>query len=112
MATKSSCVVDESYQLCHMPDAVLGTSPMEDNDNNALVTVQSTAIHIYHLVLCILFVLSTLPGTDGFYVPGLAPQEWKEGDTIPLKAVKMTSVKTQLPYPYYSLPFCDPETKK
>ena len=27
----------------------------------------------------------------------------------PWQAVKMTSVKTQLPYEYYSLPFCKPK---
>lgn len=27
---------------------------------------------------------------------------------VNLKAVKMTSVKTQLPYEYYTLPFCKP----
>ena len=26
-----------------------------------------------------------------------------------LQAVKLTSVRTQLPYDYYSLPFCHPE---
>ena len=29
---------------------------------------------------------------------------------VPLfQAVKMTSVKTQLPYEYYTLPFCQPQ---
>ena len=26
-----------------------------------------------------------------------------------LQAIKLTSVKAQLPYDYYSLPFCEPE---
>lgn len=43
-----------------------------------------------------------------FYVPGMAPVEFKRGDPIDVKAVKMTSVHTQLPYEYYSLPFCEP----
>lgn len=29
-----------------------------------------------------------------------------------LQAVKMTSIKRQLPYDYYSLPFCKPEDGK
>lgn len=45
----------------------------------------------------------------GFYVPGVAPVEFKEADAIEVKAVKMTSSKTQLPYEYYSLPLCKPE---
>ena len=44
-----------------------------------------------------------------FYVPGAEPVDYQEGDTIEIKAVKMTSSKTQLPYDYYSLPFCQPE---
>eukprot|EP01134_Creolimax_fragrantissima_P007106 CFRG7106T1 len=47
VAAQSACVVDESYPLCHMPDAVVGSSQVEDNDDAALVTVQSTAIHVY-----------------------------------------------------------------
>lgn len=31
---------------------------------------------------------------------------------VHIKAVKMTSVKTQLPFQYYSLPFCEPDSKK
>lgn len=45
----------------------------------------------------------------GFYVPGVAPVEFKKGDSIEVKAVKMTSTLTQLPYEYYSLPFCRPK---
>lgn len=45
----------------------------------------------------------------GFYVPGVAPVEFKRGDSIEVKAVKMTSTLTQLPYEYYSLPFCRPK---
>jgi hypothetical protein len=33
-----------------------------------------------------------------------------QGDSLPVKVNKLTSVKTQLPYAYYSLPFCKPET--
>lgn len=46
---------------------------------------------------------------SGFYVPGVAPTDFKEGDAIVVKAIKMTSSHTQLPYEYYSLPFCQPE---
>ena len=44
-----------------------------------------------------------------FYIPGMAPVEFKKGQLIDVKAVKMTSVHTQLPYEYYSLPFCLPK---
>ncbi|XP_011297904.1 transmembrane 9 superfamily member 4 [Fopius arisanus] len=47
--------------------------------------------------------------THGFYVPGVAPVEFKRSQKIDVKAVKMTSTHTQLPYEYYSLPFCLPK---
>lgn len=48
---------------------------------------------------------------QAFYVPGVAPHEFALGDEIYPKAVKMTSIKTQLPYDYYSLSFCEPNKK-
>jgi len=39
-------------------------------------------------------------------VPGMAPTDFKEGDKIDVRAVKMTSSQTQLPFEYYSLDFC------
>lgn len=44
-----------------------------------------------------------------FYVPGVAPVEFIKGQKINVKAVKMTSTHTQLPYEYYSLQFCLPK---
>ncbi|XP_075151295.1 transmembrane 9 superfamily protein member 4 [Haematobia irritans] len=44
-----------------------------------------------------------------FYVPGVAPVEFVKGQKIDVKAVKMTSSRTQLPYQYYSLQFCLPK---
>lgn len=48
---------------------------------------------------------------EAFYVPGVAPVEFKRGARIDVKAVKMTSTHTQLPYEYYSLPFCLPKNR-
>lgn len=55
----------------------------------------------------VLLVLSTL--VNGFYLPGVAPKEYVDGETVPLKVNKLVSSKTQLPYTYYSLPFCTPK---
>eukprot|EP00911_Craspedida_sp_UC1_P002711 UC1_evm1s1990 len=45
-----------------------------------------------------------------FYVPGVAPQEFADGDAVAVKSVKMTSVRRpKLPFPYYHLPFCRPQ---
>ena len=46
----------------------------------------------------------------GFYVPGVAPQDFKKGDSIEVRAIKMTSSHTQLPFEYYNLPFCKPQS--
>ncbi|XP_036179667.1 transmembrane 9 superfamily member 4 isoform X3 [Myotis myotis] len=47
-------------------------------------------------------------GTRAFYVPGVAPINFHQNDPVEIKAVKLTSSRTQLPYEYYSLPFCQP----
>ncbi|XP_050471297.1 transmembrane 9 superfamily member 4 [Bombus huntii] len=57
----------------------------------------------------IFVIISLLIETNGFYVPGVAPVEFKKHQNIDVKAVKMTSTHTQLPYEYYSVPFCIPK---
>lgn len=59
------------------------------------------------LLLLLLLLLGPMAG--GFYVPGVAPVEFSRGQPIEVKAVKMTSTLTQLPYAYYSLNFCKPK---
>ncbi|CAK9183323.1 unnamed protein product [Ilex paraguariensis] len=44
-----------------------------------------------------------------FYLPGVAPEDFLKGDLLKVKVNKLTSTKTQLPYSYYSLPYCKPE---
>lgn len=34
---------------------------------------------------------------------------WLQGDDLNVKVNKLTSIKTQLPYSYYSLPYCRPK---
>ncbi|KAH8410095.1 hypothetical protein KR009_005874 [Drosophila setifemur] len=60
------------------------------------------------LVLGLLVALGALVA-DCFYVPGVAPVEFVQDQKIDVKAVKMTSSRTQLPYQYYSLRFCYPK---
>jgi len=43
-----------------------------------------------------------------FYVPGSLPNTYTNGQQIPVKVNKLTSVHTLLPYDHYSLPFCSP----
>ncbi|KAF2317032.1 hypothetical protein GH714_010827 [Hevea brasiliensis] len=44
-----------------------------------------------------------------FYLPGVAPEDFLMGDELKVKVNKLTSTKTQLPYSYYSLPYCPPK---
>lgn len=58
-----------------------------------------------------IFLCSALVGVQvqGFYLPGVAPQDYARDDTVNLKVNKLSSTKTQLPYDYYSLPYCRPD---
>ncbi len=56
----------------------------------------------------LLLVVSSAPDALGFYLPGVAPIEYDQGEKVELKLNKLTSTKTQLPYEWYSLPFCRP----
>lgn len=55
------------------------------------------------------FVLLLVHYSHCFYLPGVAPQDFQKGDELKVKVNKLTSTKTQLPYSYYSLPYCKPE---
>ena len=56
-----------------------------------------------------LLFLFVCPSTS-FYLPGVAPKDYLPGEKVELKVNKLTSTKTQLPYEYYMLPFCQPDT--
>ena len=60
---------------------------------------------------CVLLTLlaGSLCPSACFYLPGVAPREYVYGERVELKVNKLTSTKTQLPYEYYALPFCQPE---
>ncbi|KAL8130028.1 hypothetical protein V2J09_019183 [Rumex salicifolius] len=60
-------------------------------------------------LISLLFLLS-IHGANCFYLPGVAPQDFERGDPLMVKVNKLTSIKTQLPYKYYSLPYCRPDT--
>jgi len=55
-----------------------------------------------------LLVAAGICACDAFYLPGVAPKQFLNGDKVPVKVNKLVSVKTQLPYEYYSLPVCQP----
>ena len=65
---------------------------------------------LQNLSLTTLTFFNLLPTlTNSFYVPGVAPTDYADHDPVEIKAVKMTSSKTQLPYEYYTLPLCKPD---
>ncbi|PNH05768.1 putative phagocytic receptor 1a [Tetrabaena socialis] len=43
-----------------------------------------------------------------YYVPGTYPQEFKVGNFIQVHISTLSSFDTELPYDYYSMPFCKP----
>jgi transmembrane 9 superfamily protein 2/4 len=55
-------------------------------------------------------VLALPQRTEAFYLPGVAPYEYKDSEKIDLKVNKLSSTKTSLPFEYYHLPFCEPDT--
>ena len=45
----------------------------------------------------------------GFYLPGSYPQKHGVTDELWVKVNSLTSIDTEMPFSYYSLPFCKPE---
>ncbi|KAG6528302.1 hypothetical protein ZIOFF_010454 [Zingiber officinale] len=60
----------------------------------------------WFLVLCC---LAFLQSGDGFYLPGSYPHEYPVGEVLSVKVNSLTSIETELPFSYYSLPFCRPQ---
>ncbi|XP_061364060.1 transmembrane 9 superfamily member 8 isoform X1 [Gastrolobium bilobum] len=69
------------------------------------------------LPLYAILLLLFIHGGLCFYLPGVAPQDFQKvssvsissGDPLQVKVNKLTSTKTQLPYSFYSLPYCPPK---
>lgn len=61
------------------------------------------------MISLLLPLLSLIVVTKAFYLPGVAPYTYIEGETVDLKVNKLSSVHTLLPYDYYSLKFCKPK---
>ncbi|KAJ8753103.1 hypothetical protein K2173_017639 [Erythroxylum novogranatense] len=45
----------------------------------------------------------------GFYLPGSYPHKHAVGDVLSVKVNSITSIDTEMPFSYYSLPFCKPQ---
>ncbi|KAL3633428.1 Transmembrane 9 superfamily member 8 [Castilleja foliolosa] len=75
----------------------------------ATATVKLHAIRTVYTFTIICVLLFT-DNACCFYLPGVAPEDFLKGDPLNVKVNKLTSIKTQLPYSYYTLPFCRPST--
>lgn len=60
-------------------------------------------------MLSLIIITALLNAVNSFYLPGVAPHSYEEGESVDLKVNKLSSVHTQLPFDYYSLKFCKPE---
>lgn len=55
------------------------------------------------------FLPALLSLVGGFYLPGVVPRDYDEGEAVVMKVNKLDSVTMQLPRDFYSLAFCQPE---
>uniref|UniRef100_A0A6V7QS63 Transmembrane 9 superfamily member n=1 Tax=Ananas comosus var. bracteatus TaxID=296719 RepID=A0A6V7QS63_ANACO len=46
---------------------------------------------------------------DAFYLPGSYMHTYSQGEAISVKVNSLTSIETELPFSYYSLPYCRPQ---
>mmetsp|Transcript_10284 Transcript_10284/g.18124 ORF Transcript_10284/g.18124 Transcript_10284/m.18124 type:complete len:634 (+) Transcript_10284:179-2080(+) len=60
------------------------------------------------VLLAVVGASAYLQGAEAFYLPGVAPREFEVGEKVDVEVNKLTSIKTQLPFEYYSLPVCKP----
>ncbi|KAK8289876.1 hypothetical protein V6Z11_D07G219600 [Gossypium hirsutum] len=60
--------------------------------------------------ICSVFLLVVLfaHSCHGFYLPGSYMHTYSTSDTIVAKVNSLTSIETELPFSYYSLPYCKP----
>jgi transmembrane 9 superfamily member 2/4 len=59
-------------------------------------------------ILLFLFLIF-LPRIQAFYLPGSFMHTYSTGEPIFTKVNSLTSIETELPYSYYSLPYCTPK---
>jgi len=57
-------------------------------------------------VACLVLLCSPV---QAFYLPGTYLHPYKKGAKLEVKVNSITSIETELPYSYYSLPFCQPK---
>ncbi|ONK68455.1 uncharacterized protein A4U43_C05F11710 [Asparagus officinalis] len=58
--------------------------------------------------LLLLLIATAIP-CDAFYLPGSYMHTYSQGEAISVKVNSLTSIETELPFSYYSLPYCQPK---
>ena len=61
------------------------------------------------VVLVVSLVVSLATGIEAYYLPGTVPVAYAVGQPLRVKVNSLSSERTQLPYDYYTLPFCRPD---
>jgi transmembrane 9 superfamily protein 2/4 len=64
---------------------------------------------LFAMLVMLLGLLLSTSGVQAFYLPGSYLHTYKPGDVLWAKVNAITSFDTELPYSYYSLPFCQPQ---
>ncbi|GJQ11661.1 hypothetical protein GpartN1_g3452.t1 [Galdieria partita] len=62
---------------------------------------------LFQLTLLLYFVASS-----AFYIPGIYPNDYPQGAELDIRANKLTSSRSNVPYDFYFLPFCPPPEEK
>ena len=59
-------------------------------------------------LLWTVLLLAVSPG-NAFYLPGSYMHTYSQGESISAKVNSLTSIETEMPFNYYSLPYCRPK---
>uniref|UniRef100_A0A453PFV5 Transmembrane 9 superfamily member n=1 Tax=Aegilops tauschii subsp. strangulata TaxID=200361 RepID=A0A453PFV5_AEGTS len=62
---------------------------------------------IFSALLVVSLVMA--PACEAFYLPGSYMHTYRQGEEIGAKVNSLTSIETELPFSYYSLPYCRPK---
>ncbi|XP_073525523.1 uncharacterized protein, partial [Phyllobates terribilis] len=71
-----------------------------------ILVVFSSMAPIGQAFLCLILFANIC---HGFYLPGTYMHTYSNNDEIYAKVNSLTSIETELPYNYYSLPYCQPQ---
>jgi transmembrane 9 superfamily protein 2/4 len=63
---------------------------------------------ITQISACLFAVLVAVVSSKSLHLPGVSPSSYNDNDPVKLFVTKLTSIKTQIPYDYYALPYCKP----